>query len=233
MLPLIVLCASHIRNPERALLLRSHIQSIMEQTHKVHMYVSISGNLPFDILSNDTLHVYTHGQTMSQFEHYNFLSKIIKGQDDVFCVFCDDDDFSHPDRCRFYASCTDQGQIGLLASESLFLLNDNNVVDGHEYFMFSMRLSKLRRFCEILDDHKCLQSPVCDLLLGSVLIKSKTLSRTCKPTKWLYAYNNKDKYREDEIVEYDKLLANSSLIESLEKEFNIEKGKIGPTSVYG
>ena len=224
MIPLVALCASHISTPERALLLKAHIQSIMEQTHRVHMYVSISGVLPFDILSNDMLHVYIQDRPMSQFEHYHFLSKRVHDQD-VFCVFCDDDDFSHPERCRFYASCPDQGQNSLLASDAVLLLNDNEVVDGHEYFMFSVRLSKLRRFCEILEDHECLRSPVCDLLLGMVLKQSTKLWRSCKPTKWLYAYNNKEKYREDEIVEYEKLLANSALINALEKEFNIEKGK--------
>jgi len=231
MLKIVVLCASHISVPERALLLKAQIQSIMEQTHKVPMYVSMSGETQIPFKENEMLRIYKHDKQMSQFEHYAFLCSKIEDLENTFCVFCDDDDYSHPERCMFYASTPDMGQKSMLACDALLLMNENVVVNGHEYYMFAVRAIELNKFCEVLWYFDVIKKPVCDLLFGSVLMNSNKLWRTAVPTKWLYAYNNTEKNREYEMDEYRKMIKNKDLMMCLEKIFAVEN--IGATTVYG
>lgn len=231
MIDIVVLCASHLDSPKRILFLKAQIKSIMEQTHKVPMYISISGYNFNDneFKNNQLLHIYYHDVKKSQFEHYIFLSKYIP--DNTFCIFCDDDDYSHRERCKFYADSEDKGQNSLFVPDALLLINTNEIVNGQEYFMYATRSKILKTFCNILLKYNCLKSPVCDLLFGSILACTLKLVRSAYPNSWLYAYNNQDKDRENEIFEYEKLLLNKPLINEIKTTFNIQI--LYPTTVYG
>jgi hypothetical protein len=241
--PLVVLCASHIDAPERALLLKAHIQSIAEQSHPVRMFVSVSGKLPIDLRADgEKLTVFAHGaeRKLSQFEHYEHLVEQLAALmppgafERTFCVFCDDDDYSHPSRCAFYAAAPDQGQHSMLATDAVLLLADDRVVNGHEYFMFALRAPKLRAFCGVLRARGLLGSPVCDILLGSLLVHSTKLWRPPQPAApWLYAYNNKLRDREPEIEAYRRMLLDDDLMRELEAEFGIREWTRGMTTIYG
>lgn len=232
MLSCVVLCASHVDSPERAQLLKRCVRSLTEQTHRIPIHVSVSG---VDSIDLEGANVYVRGQKkLSQFEHYDFLAGKIRNPDATFCLFTDDDDYSHPERCRFYASCEDRGQISMLALDGTMMLSSQKIIDGREYFMFCVRASYLQNYCKALKNHGVLKSSVCDVLFGSLLMHSEHRSRSVKPCDWIYAYNDDpNKIREHETDEYERLIGDDGLMKTLESIFGIASWTRGKTCIYG
>lgn len=261
MIPCVVFCASHIKNQQQLELLKCTIESILNQSTKVSMWISIStrmSSLDIPYIDEPFVHIFPHYQKrLSQFEHFMFLVNQLEQNgfelNKTFCIFCDDDDYSHPYRVEFYSNSKDKGQHSLLAKDAILLLENSQYentqicklidnleekegINGHEYFMFCVRASILKRFCEILIQYKCIRSPICDILLSSVLINSNTLSRSCRPLSWLYVYNtHPEKNRNYEIELYQTLIKIPGLLPTLEKEFNIKwyNNLPGYVSIYG
>lgn len=268
MIPCIGLCASHIDNLARLELLKCSIDSMIKQSKKIPLWISIS--TPWDSLDLDLsyppyIHIFIHTKKQfSQFEHFYFLIQQIgkfegneNGEESIhldktFCIFFDDDDYSYPERNRFYSSAKDLGQHSLLATDSILMMyepNDTNFhsletcngepsTNGHEYFMFALRANMLKRFCEIMLKHDCIHYPICDILLSSVLFSSYFISRSCKPLPWIYAYSVRDEIKKDrgnEMTNYFDFIQIPGLLGDLEKAFQIDwfEGYPGYVSIYG
>lgn len=266
MLPLVTLVASHISSPARADLLARQIYTVLRQSHATEVHVSVSGPLAPGSLQTlpaydetDRLHVHAHGPEtrLSQFEHYDYLCNYLLARDPqaaerTFCVFCDDDDVTHPERSLFYASCPDLSQHAMLARDAMLLRSSGKTVDGHEYFMFALRLGKLAAFCDLLragpgpgpaspdsssgSGSGYLRSPVCDVLLGSAMFHGRKLHR--RSATWLYAYDDTrpGKDSEAELLEYRRLVSDEKLMRGVEVEFDItawSENMRGWTAVYG
>lgn len=264
--PCVALCASHIDNPERLSLLKCSIDSMLNQVTRVPIWISISTpweSLDLSYQNIPDFHLFFHSQKkMSQFEHFWFLvQQMESGVDgriaplnlgETFFMFFDDDDFSHPERTRFYLSANDQGQNSLLATDGILMMYEpantthhsletchgEPSTNGHEYFMYCVRGSMFRQFCEILIQFGLISNPICDVLLASVLFSTKFLSRSCRPVEWIYAYSIRDeakKNRAREMNEYMKLIQVPGLLDRLEKEFDVKwyQGLRGYISIYG
>lgn len=252
MLDCVAFCASHITTEQRYKLLLGTLKSINEQTYKIPFHLSVYATNPICIPGSDEfINVHIQPKPLSQFEHFCYLvNTTIQDLEKTFCIFCDDDDFSHPRRFLFYATGVDQGQMSLLACDSVLLINEDRntleqcerlleekgaeIINGHEYFMFCVRASVLKQFCEILRKYKCLNSPYCDILFNAVLFHANKLWRT---SHWLYAYSVRPgRDRDKEIEDYKTLLNIPGLLDELEKTFKIEKWTHeirGFTDIYG
>lgn len=110
---LISLCASHINCKERLHSIKVMINSLLDQIDPVNIFISISCEDEFkndveNIINSyeskhDILKFQFHSQKQSQFEHYKSLCDMFKHNNkDTWCLFCDDDDFCHPQRNSFY-----------------------------------------------------------------------------------------------------------------------------------
>lgn len=252
MIKCIVLCASHIDSLQRYVLLMNSLSSIFEQYHKVEIYLSVYSSFDLWFPTNNLLHVFRQDKKTSQFNHFYFLSKQFSNDqlEQIFFIFMDDDDFSHPIRTLFYSSAEDKGQNSLLATNSLLLLEDSpdncyhsvercdkllkqqhaKLLNGHEYFMYAVRGKVLHNFCKILDLYEVLNLKVCDVLFGSVLHNSTKLSRDAN--RWIYAYMTINKDRDREYETYTEMIKNERLLSSLRKEFNLTTDWNGQTSLY-
>ena len=267
MIPCIGLCASHIDNEVRLELLKCSIDSMLNQSKRIPLWISIStpwDSLDISIEYPPYVHIFIHTKKQfSQFEHFYFLIEQIKkfegeenhppiNLDKTFCIFFDDDDYSYPERIHFYSSADDTGQHSLLATDSILLMREPTDVsfhtletckgepstNGHEYFMYALRASKLEDFCNIMLKYNCIHYPICDILLSSVLFSSNFMNRSCKPLSWLYAYSVRDEIKKDrgkEMMDYFDFIQIPGLLADLEKEFQIDwyEGYPGYISIYG
>lgn len=109
---LIALCASHINCKERLHSIQVMINSLLDQIEPINIFISISCEAEFkndveNIVNlyeskHDILKFQFHSQKQSQFEHYKSLCDTYFNEKDTWCLFCDDDDFCHPQRNSFY-----------------------------------------------------------------------------------------------------------------------------------
>ena len=263
MIPCIALCASHIDSPQRLQLLKCSIDSMLNQKERVPIWISISTPADsLDIYYEDIpdFHIFIHTNTKkSQFEHFWYLIQQIEGLgggpenlDETFYIFFDDDDYSHPERTRFYMSGVDTGQNSLLATDALLMMYEpadtthhslescsgEPSVNGHEYFMYCVRAPILRRFCQIILEFGLIGSPICDILLISVLFSTRYMNRSCRPLPWIYAYSIRDEIQKNrtlEMSQYMNMIQIPGLLDRLEREFQIEwyQGYRGYVSIYG
>jgi hypothetical protein len=233
------------------------IDNILKQSEPIDFYISIYTNSPYplDFPIHPSLHIYYQDKPLSQFEHFYFLAKLIEDPEDMFCLFCDDDDFSHYKRIYVYLNTNDIGQQAMLLRKGLLLMQDHEhltkhtfekceemrrngnaeIVDGLEYFMYCVRATQLLLFCQIMYEYDCLNLNICDILFGSVLFfsKQKKLNLTMKNEGWMYAYSSRPKNREIEYQTYSQLIKNNLLLSTLRKKFYIPDEWKGKTFLYG
>jgi hypothetical protein len=200
------LCASHIDTKYRLDALKRSLRSIIDQPTQV--IISTSYNNDMETLINDieeefkTVKFVLHpSKNLSQFQHYNVLRHYIDTQ--TWCMFFDDDDFSHPNRVNTYIEYI----VIHNKNPSVYMANaQNNIYNhpqawemdfkqidsqgtinngGQEYYMFAVRNEILHFFCDNCSD-KILEWCECDLIFRSFL--------RCLPcsiithSSWLYAH---------------------------------------------
>ena len=216
------LCASHIGNVRRASYMRSMLRSWSRQTWRPHMYLSISWDehvtpiverVLHEMEAEEDLTILRQGQKrMSQFEHYNDISKRLSG-DDTWVFFSDDDDLWHEHRAAVLMSSV------LSASDDILSIKMSGTVTGkvggetsadiwgaleagrmhaleaiqEEYWMYSCRLGALKDFVGRASP-ELLAHPYCDMYLVKYLKYSegfKTGLMSLPPgVEWLYAYRD-------------------------------------------
>jgi hypothetical protein len=205
---LIQLCASHISCKKRIDTLCRQLDSILAQTIYAPFFLSISTipELYTEVRSRlqkyTDIHIYFRPQ-LSQFEHYALLVDEI--EEDDWCIFCDDDDFCHPDRVKWYTENIALNQNnyrvifplngtlsvyieGSLDMNFIELLNhgENNPTKishtAFEYWMFAAHADVLREFFELNKNN--IKNKFCDICFRNFL---KTNCKFIKSDTWLYA----------------------------------------------
>lgn len=251
---LIALCASHINCKERLHALQVMINSIKNQTFQISLYISIScddelkiniDNI-INLYKNELIHFIFHEGKLSQFEHYFELCKYYDlNKNDIWCIFCDDDDFSHPLRSISYKNAINTTNLNhqsvyfheyeLQVDSDIYDLNESidanynlNSLNkklndtsakitegGQDYFMFASRINVLYFFFQIFKKNILLNTG-CDLIWRNL--------QRCLPCKiikntdslWLYAHKRSIALSPSTLyVDYEKL----SQIWNIEKLF--------------
>jgi hypothetical protein len=249
--------ASYITNKNRCNLLSCMIKSVLNQTIKIPIYISISSNeechkdikeLETKYQHHNYVKIFLHNDKKSQFEHYSFLcgqiSEILHSI--TWCMFCDDDDYCHPKRASNYYEMiknTNRRDLAVQNNNVLLLqesvdtcdhsleyclqslkdrINNTNVCYNAEYFTYCTRLSTVTLFCNIMKRHFLLHSPLCDVVLGSVLWNRSRLF--CRENKWMYAYSirsSKDRMSRKYNLTYYNNTYDIKLFEDLARSFKI------------
>ena len=210
-----IIIASHISNPKRISHLFECLTSLLNQTIKIPIYLSISfeteelkqafamlyseqANFQTDILS-----IIVKAQKTPQMRHMEELMVHIEPKHQ-WVMFCDDDDTYQPNRVhvflqnivnsyfRIQETMPDKQFIG--AYESTF--GKDHKEQRHEFWCYCVHISVLKHFIDRVKvhpdvlDHKC-----CDVFFGEYLRRSHPDKLFCSINIPLYNYrveNNSD-----------------------------------------
>lgn len=206
----VILCGSHINNFERLHNFQMMLDSVKAQYLKIPLFVSLS---TIDELKTSVMNLisqypkftfYTHLHKYSQFEHYAFLAKSLgqsQNVDDIWCMFSDDDDISHPSRSlRYYNHImyifnTKNTQIDVVANTSVSVkyLYSHKTPDeaitfygkSSEYIINACKLKILQEFCQKAGI-PLLSHTGCDLAFAKWLKQKTRKEFHCR--QWLYEY---------------------------------------------
>jgi hypothetical protein len=208
---LVQLCASHVNSERRAERLRAMLASWAQQTQPAPMYLSISFSsdslkqLALKVIKERAhctaeLIVLCNKTSKSQFQHYRQLATRLTQeqeglQGEVWCMFTDDDDESHPERTASYAYVLGrEAQAGTLSTASCVF--EEEQADTHaqyakafaqavakkgqdagdapkfgrdrEYFHYAVRVCTLVDFCTRVDP-TILAHPFADTMFSRYL----------------------------------------------------------------
>jgi glycosyltransferase involved in cell wall biosynthesis len=186
-----VLIASHMSRQNRIHLLIECITSLLRQTIRPHIYLSISFETALIHESFETLflsqqefiahsaflHIFIRSQKTAQMRHYQLLSQIPNLPQ--WILFCDDDDTYAPTRVAEFSAAISTGSIHDESSttfagayESTF--GKTHEEQRHEYWCYCVHHDVLRAFYShfyngedlvtYFIDHVC-----CDVLFGEYL----------------------------------------------------------------
>ena len=206
---LIQLSASHISCKKRLDTLCRQLDSIRAQTIYAPFFLSISTIPELYTEVRDRLEKYTdinihfRPDKLSQFEHYALLAEFI--DEDAWYIFCDDDDFCHPDRVKWYSENIElyngydtifpvDGTMSVYTEGSLEMTLDDFLEyerkfpetvshTAFEYWMFSTRACIFKQFFEINKNN--IKNKFCDICFRNFL--RTTNSKFIKSDTWLYA----------------------------------------------
>ena len=168
-----IIVASHISIPERIPHLITCIDSLLQQTIPVTVYLSISfktdelRTLVIDQLDTtaDRLRFVPRDAPTSQMKHIAMaLTEVKSTQDWIF--FCDDDDTYEPNRIERFLPFVQHGVAG--AFESWVGLSQQQY--RYEFWAYGIRPFVLLPFFEYLSDHPdILDQTCCDIMLVEYL----------------------------------------------------------------
>jgi hypothetical protein len=211
---LICLIASHISTPKRIKYFNAMIASVLSQTKppdRILISISKAENCNWPILLGEAekrYEIIRQPIKMSQFQHYDFLSKKLENEDDenTWIIFGDDDDVWHKLRTETYyswlhESCENADNIlsivsgawkkgTTLESAELKIETKNNF----EHWNKCIKLKYFLRFLRYTTD-ACKQHIYCDILFSSYIAtlcadNRLTLTYTAMPlsNNWMYWY---------------------------------------------
>lgn len=216
-----ILCASHIDSERRCIAFQRSIESVKAAYDAEKDTVMISAScsrglepclhalLDTYAIASASVRAYIQPTQLSQFQHYAQLAKEERDvPDDEWCMFFDDDDYSHPCRFNLYRALTMMEAPYIVvyyagAQKSvcdcgawempLETLNEVGFTSegGQEYFMFAVRMKIIRFFCKNVGDD-ILAMRECDLMFRSFLRCLPCMLKPNNEKRWLYAHTKVD-----------------------------------------
>ena len=210
---IVQLCASHVDNGLRLRSLLRLLRSVVAQTVRVPMYLSVSCDpliwkdahtaIDVDQLQDYEITVRWRHNRMSQFEHYALLTSEL-GLKYEWCILCDDDDYCHPNRVAWYMDAVISAEDVVMCSDGSLNVHCIGATDlelddldtyakenpdslgrgGNEHWMYAARTRILRKFCNGIG-MDVLKNVACDLVWRNLLriLDCKIVSTST----WVYA----------------------------------------------
>ena len=189
---------------ERLSRFRKMLRSMKEQHLQVPLFISISMDPPFENSIQDIVEKYSmftffiQNDKRSQFEHYSFLAETISSYDieNTWCIFTDDDDFSHPSRTSVFNDHlhnVDQCNIDVVYDTCVLTQFEdlNGTITSVrsskslEYVTIACKLRVLRDFLSKAKGNLCKAG--CDMVF-SAYTSCKTSYQSFHSDQWLYEY---------------------------------------------
>ena len=209
-----IIVPSHINHISSSKLLICCLQSLINQTKKIQIYLSISFETELDkkifnklIETNNLLNnificiIYQERQT-SQFRH---IDKVIDNIKNIYkyVMFCDDDDTYEIDRVEKimntieygYNYCT-KNEIFVGACESN-LQNVNHSLSFHEYWSYCVNIEFIIDFINIIKTNNYdyyIDNKMCDVLFSTYLRHLSDKHIFSYTYEKLYNYNRNNEY---------------------------------------
>lgn len=195
-----ILIASHISKGERVCYLKECLNSLINQTMKVPIYVSISFennnvkehcitelNTEKNITTCHFLKIIIQQNKTPQMVHYCILSDLIYKKHN-WVMFCDDDDTYHPDRTMAFAKILTINEKNILSTPECYLagLYESNSRQSHkesrkEYWCYCINAELLNNFMGSLKKYPdILSNKCCDILFGEYLRR--------KSNNWIFLH---------------------------------------------
>jgi len=179
--------ASHISNPNRIKYLVECLQSLIQQTIKIYIYLSISFETDEirdlfhnSIDQNPKLFLYIREHKTPQMRHFYLLMKEIVNRGHKWIMFCDDDDTYEQSRVEqlIKSIYTIEYQIDTTSNNKIFAgiyeshCGKDHREHRHEYWCYCVNKCIMERFYNVLTngghddviDNKC-----CDVLFGEYM----------------------------------------------------------------
>ena len=224
-----VIVPSHIPCITRSKLLIRCLNSLINQTIKIPIYLSISFETELDkilfekliyktdLLNKKLLCVIYQDQPTSQFRHIENVISNIKNTYN-YVMFCDDDDTYEIGRVENFVYAlmngrcvTNENKIFVGAYEASVYDGDKNAIGFfhhsyrmHEYWSYCVNMEFIVNFINILKINNydyAIDNKMCDVLFTTYLRSLDNSHIFCKLNEKLYNYNRDDKNSITNIIE--------------------------------
>ena len=181
-----ILIASHISNPKRIGYLKECLESLLNQTIIIPVYLSVSFETPFlqeffkisleNIEKNPLINIVIKEEKTAQMKHYYELLNVIDSNHE-WIMFCDDDDTYKMDRVENIIKSVYQLEQNIKETENnkfIGLYESHCEKDHrehrHEYWCYCIHRLIIERFYDRIKEYPdIIDNKCCDILFGEYL----------------------------------------------------------------
>jgi len=183
-----VVVPSHISNINRTKLLLECLRSLLNQTIKIPIYLSMSFETELDkilfgkcieknnLLNNELLHIVYQYKRTCQFRHIEMMVNNIKNLY-KFVMFCDDDDTYEIDRVEKFMIMIQDGYMNCPKDKIFVGVYERYSGNGHsssfhEYWAYGVKIEFILNFMNILKINNygyIFDNKFCDVLFATYL----------------------------------------------------------------
>ena len=211
-----IIIPSHIDNISRTKLLMSCLQSLINQTHQIQIYLSISFETELDrelfkkILeknnfNNKLICIHYQERKTSQFRHIEKMVDIIKDKY-KYIMFCDDDDTYEIERVEIFKNNIEFGceGISIFPKDKIFAgtyemksQKGSHNESFYEYWSYCVNTELILNFINIIkiNNYDCyIDHKMCDVLFASYLRNLDNRHLFIPIDESLYNYNTQHEY---------------------------------------
>jgi hypothetical protein len=234
-----IVVPSHINNIKRTKLLICCLQSLINQTHKIQIYLSISFETELDrtlftklIEKNNLLNniliciIYQERQT-SQFRH---IEKVVDNIKNVYkyIMFCDDDDTYEMDRVEKFKIMTEHGYTNCPKDKIFVGAYERDLQKGshsssfYEYWSYCVNIEFIINFINIIKLNNYdyyIDNKMCDVLFSTYLRYLDNKHIFVSINEKLYNYNRNEYSITKKIAKQNNI--NNNIIKKKESNFEI------------
>jgi hypothetical protein len=231
-----IIVPSHINNINRTKLLICCLQSLINQTNKIPIYLSISFSTDLDktlfnkliepnLLNNILICVLYQKRQTSQFRHIEKVLDYIKNIYQ-YVMFCDDDDTYEINRVETFMYMIEYGRtccpkdiifVGVYESD---LQKGNHSLSFYEYWSYCVNIQFIINFINIIKIHNydyIIDNNMCDVLFSTYLRHLNEKHSFISTNEKLYNYNINE-YSITQINKKNNKIKNSIVLKD-EKNF--------------
>jgi hypothetical protein len=206
-----IIIPSHIQNISRTKLLMISLQSLINQSVKIPIYMSISFEttlskslfekcmVKYNLCDIDILHIVYQIDKTSQFRHIENIINIIKDKF-KFVLFCDDDDTYNNMRVEKFMFMVNQGYKNCPKDKKLTGFyerqnNESHCEKFYEYWSYCVNIDIIINFFNIIKKNNYdyyIDNKFCDILFSTFLRRLDNTHWFCSINETLYNYNDNE-----------------------------------------
>lgn len=207
-----IIVPTHINNCHRTKLLIVCLKSLINQTKKIPIYLSISFETELDktlfhkmfeneiLLYNIHINTYYQKYKMSQFRHIQYICGVINNKYE-YVMFCDSDDTYELNRVEIVTLANELGENNYSNNTKTYVGfyerdEKNHCIKYYEYPSYCIKLKILKKFINILINNyeNILDNQFCDVIFSTYLRRLDELHAFSSIPLKLYNYNTSDNY---------------------------------------
>lgn len=184
-----VIVPSHISNASRTKMLINCLQSLINQTYKIQIYLSISFETDLDkilfnaamrknnLVDNHSLNIIQQQRKTSQFGHIENVVNQVKNLY-KYVMFCDDDDTYDLNRVIKFILSIQHGLNHISTNKIFAGVYDTHLQEGdhntifHEYWSYCVDINLVTNFFDIIRSNsydRVIDNKMCDVLFAMYL----------------------------------------------------------------
>lgn len=234
-----IIVPSHINNINRTKLLICCLQSLINQTHKIQIYLSISFETELDrklfkklieknnILNNILICIIYQERQTSQFRH---IEKVVDNIKNIYkyIMFCDDDDTYKMNRVEIFKIMTEHGRTNC-PKDKIFagayerdLQKSSHSLSFYEYWSYCVNIEIIINFINIIKLNNYdyyIDNKMCDVLFSTYLRFLDNKHLFVSINEKLYNYNRNEYSITGKTAKQNKI--NNNIIIKNESKFEI------------